>query len=382
MSNLPLKKRFVANNSGEDDNPALSTVHPEQNVFSELKKPESDDATASHSSRPFLSLSHMGSFVNDELQIPHTQSSTFTVQEIPKELQISIPEDTFSMLDKQPSTSTNSENPKKRKKPTFIYMINGHPVNSTAKKTRLTSLRSDESCISSSSNQFNLFKPPTTSDIPPFSLPTSPIIKPGIDFFPSPYRKQNSCLLPRSLLHHSPFLQMTAATPYVPFPGVGEVLPAIPPPTDPEMSSQNSIELSKKKKAQRCRFCANHDLYELVKGHKFTCKFRMCQCRGCNITRDRQVAVRKQAKETRHQESVRSQQLQLDNQDYLPLGHHSAQLDEPSSESPQCSKYSSVPSLCTLSSGYVTQDQSQSPPSQGGHLYYENEKDNDADDEA
>ena len=281
------------------------------------------------------SLSHMGSMFSKEQittknepasSLSPKPSTSFSRPEIPKELDAFIPEDTFSMLEDKPSSSSSCQESKRRKK-SFVYMINGQPLNKIGKKCSTSTVRSrhnsDSSAFTSRGNSGTTSAP---LEITPYNLPPTHMMRPRIDFFPVHSNQFESSFISGSLLHHASLVGMGGPNPFVPFVAPSGVFPPLMPPIDPDEPTTQPMGGAKKKKPQRCRLCANHDVYALVKGHKLNCQYRHCTCRECCITKERQVAVRQQAQQTRHQESQRNHQHQ-EHQDGFHLNFHLQQQD-------------------------------------------------------
>ncbi|KAL7647317.1 UNVERIFIED_CONTAM: hypothetical protein RMT77_000912 [Armadillidium vulgare] len=79
---------------------------------------------------------------------------------------------------------------------------------------------------------------------------------------------------------------------YDPVQGIDHHPGALNIPRDDEM-------LKKKKRQQKCSLCSNHGICVDVKGHKWFCPFRNCECGRCEITRGRQHHMKEQQKLTR-----------------------------------------------------------------------------------
>lgn len=79
----------------------------------------------------------------------------------------------------------------------------------------------------------------------------------------------------------------------------------------PGPSGQGSSRGPQPKKKQKCRLCANHNLEVDMKGHRHYCPYSACECGECEITKMRQLYMRKQQQITRRQQQQQQQQQQL-----------------------------------------------------------------------
>ncbi len=77
----------------------------------------------------------------------------------------------------------------------------------------------------------------------------------------------------------------------------------------PTPVSSSADPTARKKRDQKCRLCANHDMDELMKGHKHFCPYSQCKCELCEITKNRQYYMKEQQRLTRRQEQDRQQNL-------------------------------------------------------------------------
>jgi hypothetical protein len=83
-----------------------------------------------------------------------------------------------------------------------------------------------------------------------------------------------------------------------------------------EISDDNSAEIPAEtqraiemRKGQTCARCRNHGILQLLKGHKVTCPFNVCECVKCVVTSRRREVIGKQGKlihETKNTESSSS----------------------------------------------------------------------------
>lgn len=83
-----------------------------------------------------------------------------------------------------------------------------------------------------------------------------------------------------------------------------------------EISDDNSAEISvvstepqralEMKKEQTCAKCRNHGILQLLKGHKATCPFNICECVKCVVTSRRREAIGKQMKHIHDTKNIES----------------------------------------------------------------------------
>ncbi|KAF2354734.1 DM DNA-binding domain, partial [Trinorchestia longiramus] len=335
MSHLPLKKRelSIRQGDGDEDSDGSKTNSPkyvEGDRPSELVSSSPPDTppsqyASSYSNYP-SSMSHMAPALEDPSMSPSQDvsnsslPSTSSRHEVPENLESFFPEDILSLVEKKASSSGSDAKPKKKER-VFAYFIKGQPVNKLGKKLMNSSTRSRHGSNSSAGpSHVTRSNVAETLDIAQYgAVPSSPVLPPQIssDFYPRAPSYGHGCERPsihESLFPTTALLQMPHHPQFPPpshFSGAVGVFPGMRPAGDLDDSSQPSTSGgAKKKKPQQCRYCANHDLYEPVKGHKYSCGFRNCSCEQCEVTRNRQNAVRLQAKQTRQQEALRQQQQQ------------------------------------------------------------------------
>ena len=181
----------------------------------------------------------------------------------------------------------------------FVYKVGNVPIECLGKKSKSNSNsrsrhKSDSSVVDN--------QPPNSETTPPnmnlhqypmLPPPTSP--RPGL-LHPIPIYPQ-SRFLPSNQL-----MQMVSPGYYRPYGGMSGAEGA--------ERMQNGVNVqTKTKKTQTCRFCINHGKEFAVKGHKNLCENRQCQCPQCNITRQKQIAVKVNTKLTRQQDAERIHRL-------------------------------------------------------------------------
>ncbi|KAL7647813.1 UNVERIFIED_CONTAM: hypothetical protein RMT77_001422 [Armadillidium vulgare] len=93
-----------------------------------------------------------------------------------------------------------------------------------------------------------------------------------------------------------------------------------------ELMKQQQFKGKGKKRAQRCRMCANHKKLVDMKGHKWYCKYRDCRCSDCDITRNCQNYMKKRQKLTRQQQQQHHHQHLQQNQQHPE--NQQSQLEE------------------------------------------------------
>jgi hypothetical protein len=257
--------------------------------------------------------------------------STSTTYDVPENFEPYSLENILSSSS-QASTSSSLAGSKSKKKKKYIYMMNQMPVEKLGKQISGNNQMDRHSPAMSNTGPITFKNLAETLDLPsmPIGVSASHPRPVSPNFYPraSSYgRHYDSHTFHENRLPPSSFLQMPHHQ-QLPmgghFSGGMGVFPGMSPPLDRDDESTPLTSGGvRKKKPQQCRFCANHDIYEPVKGHKYNCKFRInnCDCTKCEVTRNRQVAVREQAKLTKQQESMRQQkQQQLHSNSLLPYG--------------------------------------------------------------
>ena len=103
-------------------------------------------------------------------------------------------------------------------------------------------------------------------------------------------------------------------------------------PSTSGIQSETSQESSRKKKRpQKCRLCANHNIQEDVKGHKWYCPFRNCPCHNCEITKKTQYYMKERQKLTRKQQPPQAVQHPAEIEIEPELSSHSRRQNMPPS---------------------------------------------------
>ncbi|KAL7647808.1 UNVERIFIED_CONTAM: hypothetical protein RMT77_001417 [Armadillidium vulgare] len=117
-----------------------------------------------------------------------------------------------------------------------------------------------------------------------------------------PYRKQlSSATGPSSYMPsemHREYRRMMEESESV----NGEMVPTFTIEDDEGETSRQTGERQKQKRTQRCRMCANHNKIIDMKGHKWYCEYRNCNCSDCDVTRKCQKYMKERQKLTRHQQ--------------------------------------------------------------------------------
>lgn len=209
---------------------------------------------------------------------------------LPDELMDFLP---LNIFQNSEETSLSSEASTNRKGKKFIYKINGQPLNEKSKKS-LAGCTRPRNVARSVSNQLTNSAAYENNSVNYLYTPNNTLQSDRCTHSPqtgqcNDYRSDD-CVASTSngkSVHRPPVLL-----------------------TDEELNTLEMNPNKKKKKSQECRYCANHELYIPVKGHKYNCEYRNCGCEFCEITRQRQIAVREQQKQTRRQEALRMQQEQ------------------------------------------------------------------------
>ena len=181
----------------------------------------------------------------------------------------------------------------------FVYKVGDVPIENLGKKSK--SSGNSRSRHKSESSVVDNQPPNSESTTQNMNLHQYPILPPSTSprprlLYPIPVYPQ-SRFLPSNQL-----MQMVSTGYYGPYEVTSGAEGAEP--------MQNGVNIqTRTKKTQKCRFCINHGQIFAVKGHKDFCTNRKCQCPQCNITRQRQIAVKDQAQLTRQQDAERLQRL-------------------------------------------------------------------------
>ena len=321
---LPLKKRTVHQGdqgvSSPSDSPGSSHSPAEAKFSSHHLDPfPSHGASSSTAEDPSFD---QGSYPMAMSPGPSTSSfggPSTSEPHIPHQLANYVPENIFPPADdaataSQAVAASDQTEPKKKKKKkqSFSYFIAGKPIDpyrrsrhKSGSDTRQGGSGGPLGGLMQESLDSGQYSSQASNPLPGPSDPYPP--QPSYDHY-DPKVLRGGIIQPTPVLAtagSSPFGTGTIASGFaaMSFSTYGHGQPQAPPP-----HGHHHLAPVKKKNPQRCRLCANHGHYVLVRGHKFECNYRDCPCPDCKDTRLKQEIMRKSAKQTRLQDAELRQQ--------------------------------------------------------------------------